>query len=249
MKIIGVIPARMRSTRLPGKPLAKICGRPMIEHVYRRARLSRTLAEVYVATCDREIVEVVHAFGGRAVMTAATHQRGTDRVAEAVENIRSDADVVVNIQGDEPLLHPQAVELVCAPLLEDPTIQACNLTNAFETEEDFRNPNQPKVVCDLRGFALYISREPIPTTRYLGPRVKMLRQLGIYAFARELLRTFSKLPPTPLEEAESVDMLRLLEHGHPLKIAESPYPAIGVDTPEDLAKVEALMRSDPFFDG
>lgn len=244
MKVIGVIPARMAASRFPGKPLALICGRPMIEHVYRRATLSKILSEVYLATCDQVIFDATLAFGGKPVMTADTHVRCTDRVAEAVERIGTDADIVVNIQGDEPLLRPETVDLLCGPMLEDPTLESANLVIPIETEEDFRDRNLPKVVCDRNGYAMYMSRESIPTIRRPGAKVPMIGQLGIIAFRRDFLLKFWRLEPTPLEVAESIDMLRALEHGHRIKTVSYTVRAPMVDTPQDLARAEALMRTD-----
>jgi 3-deoxy-manno-octulosonate cytidylyltransferase (CMP-KDO synthetase) len=244
MKVIGIIPARMAATRFPGKPLAKICGRPMIEHVYRRASLSKVLSEVYLATCDRDIFEATLAFGGRPVMTADTHVRCTDRVAEAAEQIGTDADVVVNIQGDEPLLRPEAIDLLCAPMLHDPELESANLVVPFETEVEFQNRNVPKAVCDRNGYILYISREAIPSL-WRGGKVPMVGQTGVIAFRRDFLAKFARLEPTPLEAVESVDMLRALEHGHRIKAVPFGVRAPMVDMPEDLVKAEALMRTDP----
>ena len=243
MKVIGIIPARMAASRFPGKPLAKISGHPMIEHVYRRAALSKALSEVYLATCDQVIFDATIAFGGNAVMTADTHVRCTDRVAEAVEKIASAADVVVNIQGDEPLLRPEAVDLLCGPMLQDPMLEAANIVVPFETEDAFRNPNIPKAVCDRNGYIMYISREPIPSL-WRGGKVPMMGQTGIIAFRREFLLKFWRLEPTPLEAVESVDMLRALEHGYRLKAVPFGVRVPMVDTPEDLVKVQQLMRTD-----
>lgn len=246
MKIVAFIPARMAASRFPGKPLVPIHGRPMIEHVYRRTAMCTGVSEVYLATCDREIAEAVKRFGGRAVMTAPTHERCTDRVAEAADNIGTDADIVLNIQGDEPLLDPRSLDLLCAAMLKDRALQCANLMNAFTSVDDFQNPNQPKVVCDPQGFALYISRAAIPYPRP-GVEIGRFRQLGVYAFTRETLAEYRKLSPTPLEQAESIDMMRFLEHGYRLRMVESPYPALGVDTPDDLRRVEAMMVDDPHF--
>ena len=240
MKIVGIIPARMASVRFPGKPLAMLAGRPMIEHVYARAKQCSLLAEVFLATCDREIYEAVVRFGGRALMTAAGHVRSTDRVAEAAEAV--EADVVVNIQGDEPLIRPDAIAQLCEAAAASPAAPCLNLANVITNEQDFRNPNQVKVVCDQRGNALYMSRQPIPTTQTWG-RTRILRQLGMIAFQKKFLDAYALLPPTPLEHAESVDMLRAIEHGYQVKMIVTPYESFGVDTPEDLRAAAMRLAS------
>lgn len=241
MKVVGIIPARMAATRFPGKPLAMFGGRPMIEYVYRRAERCRHLAEVWLATCDREIYEAVVKFGGRALMTADTHVRCTDRVAEAARSV--EADILVNIQGDEPLIHPDAIGVLCEAALAHPDLPCVNLGNVIAREEDFRNTNQIKVVCDTAGNAIYMSRQPIPTTKAWGA-TRVIRQLGMIAFRRDFLETFWTLPPTPLEQAESIDMLRAIEHGYPVRMVLSPHESFGVDTPADLRVAEARAAGD-----
>jgi 3-deoxy-manno-octulosonate cytidylyltransferase (CMP-KDO synthetase) len=242
MEVVGIVPARMAASRFPGKPLALIHGRPMIEHLVRRAWLSKTMNQVVVATCDGAIQKAVEGFGGTVIMTADTHVRATDRIAEAARKL--DADVVVNIQGDEPMLRPEMLDLLCAPLLEDPALPCSNLMMSIDGEADFRDPNQVKVVCNQRGEALYMSREPIPTTHYLGFEIPRWKQLGLIAFTKDFLLTFAQLAPTPLERAESVDMMRAIEHGYRVKMVVSPYVTYAVDTPEDLARVEMMMAND-----
>ena len=232
----------MAASRFPGKPLAPLAGRPMIEHVYRRAERARHLDEVVLATCDAAIYDAVRKFGGRAVMTADTHVRCTDRVAEAAQGL--DADIVVNIQGDEPLIHPDAIDLLCDVALRHPDLPCVNLGNVIVREEDFRNPNQIKAVCDVRDDALYMSRQPIPTTKAWG-QTRVLRQLGMIAFRKDFLLTFAALPPTPLEAAESIDMLRAIEHGYKVRMVISPHESFGVDTPDDLRTAEARLAGDP----
>lgn len=241
MKIVGIIPARMAALRFPGKPLALLAGRPMIEHVYRRAERCPHLTELYLATCDREIYDAVLGFGGSALMTADSHVRCTDRVAEAAQAV--EAEIVVNIQGDEPLIHPGAITQLCEAILATPSLPCVNLANVITCEADFLNPNQIKVVCDRDGNALYMSHRPIPTTGQWG-QTRVLRQLGIVAFRKDYLKTFARLPPTPLEQAESVDMLRAIEHGHKVKMVVTPYESFGVDTPEDLQVAEARLAAD-----
>ncbi len=243
-KVVVIIPARMAASRFPGKPLAPILGRPMIEHVYRRAALSSFVDGVYVATPDPEIREAVEAFGGRAIMTSAEHQRASDRVAEAITGI--EADIVINLQGDEPMIQPDMLDLAARPLLEDPTIVVSNLASAITSEEEWRDRNTIKIVRDPQGFAMYLSREPIPTDRILPwGNFPAIKQVNVVPFQREFLLTYTNLPPTPMEVAESIDMLRVLEHGYKLKLIDCDIDTHAVDTPQDLALVEKLMAQDP----
>jgi 3-deoxy-manno-octulosonate cytidylyltransferase (CMP-KDO synthetase) len=245
---IGIIPARMASSRLPGKPLVSICGMPMVGHVYHRSKMSHSLDDVYIATCDQEIMDFVDSIGATGIMTADTHERATDRSAEALLKIEMmtgrKADIVVMIQGDEPLLVPQMIDDVIAPLHKDPKIMVANLMSPLKNLEEYEDPNEVKVVIDQNGFALYFSREPIPSLKKGGKNIPMMRQLAIIPFRRDFLLTFNNLPPTPLEIIESVDMLRLLEHGYKIKIVPTQSDSYSVDTPEDLKKVEQLMNKD-----
>lgn len=244
MKIVGVIPARMGSSRFPGKPLASILGRPMIEHVYHRTALCQSLDSIYVATCDREIAEAAEKFGARAIMTSAAHQRASDRVAEVAQQI--EADILVMVQGDEPMILPEMIELALEPLLHDSTVLCVNLAAPIRSEEEFNDPNTIKVVMARNGDALYFSREPIPTRQRLPfGQVPAYKQVCIIPFRRDFLFLYTALEPTPLEQAESIDMLRALEHGYPIRMVKSDFVTQSVDTPEDLARVEALMRNDP----
>jgi len=231
----------MAASRFPGKPLALIRGRPMIEHVYRRSTQSASLSRVYIATPDAEIEAAAKKFGAPVIMTSPEHVRSTDRVAEAVRDVP--CDVVVNIQGDEPLIDPAALDLLCGAMEADPTLNCANLVNEFERDEDFQNPNQVKVVCARSGDVLLMSRAPIP----YGPagQTSRLRQLGVIAFRRGFLAAFAALPPTPLERAESIDMLRAVEHGYRVQAVVSPSGSFGVDTVEDLQAVEARLSADP----
>lgn len=242
-----MIPARMASTRLLGKPLCKICGIPLIEHVYKRAAMSEILNELYVATCDEEIIKVVEGFGGQGIMTSSTHQRCTDRIAEACQNISTDADIVVNIQGDEPLLYPEMIDMAVGPLIENLDIVCSNLIAPINSMEEFEDLNEIKVVVDREGFALYFSREPIPTCKKGAKKLPMFKQVCIIPFRKDFLMTFTQLSPTPLEIAESIDMLRVLEHGYRIRVVESRYETYSVDTVEDLKKVEKKMKNDPLF--
>lgn len=243
MKIIGIIPARMASTRFPGKPLADIHGLPMIEHVRRRVALSPLFSEVIVATCDRDIFEVVGCCGGKVVMTSSAHERCTDRIAEAALSL--DADIVVNVQGDEPMVRPEMFKLLLDPLIEDMALPCTNLMVEILDDAEFNSTDVVKTVCTIKGNATYFSREPIPSVRKAGKLIfKRYKQLGIIAFRKHFLHTFSQLPPTPLESVESVDMLRAVEHGYTVRMVVSNFQAIGVDTPSDLKKAIELMRSD-----
>lgn len=246
-RIVGIIPARMSSTRLPGKPLARICGLPMLEHVFRRTLLNRRFSEVCIATCDEEIADAAASFGCRAIMTSPDHQRGTDRVAEAARSVN--ADIVVNVQGDEPLIHPAIFDALLDPFDDErgSNVMATNLMTLLHTDADQDNLNNVKVVVDRVGRAMYFSREPIPTRR-MGVRARCVyRQIGIYAFRSALLQMFIGLEPTPAEIAESCDMMRLLEHGYPLQMVLTDVALQSVDTPADLAAAEALMREDALF--
>ncbi|MBM3525976.1 MAG: 3-deoxy-manno-octulosonate cytidylyltransferase [Alphaproteobacteria bacterium] len=234
-----VVPARMASSRYPGKPLVKILGLPMIEHVRRRALLASGAATVVVATCDQSIVDAVAAAGGLAVMTADTHERCTDRVAEAMRAL--DGEVVVMVQGDEPLLRPEAVEAVARPLLDRAEVVCTNLLSPLESDADHANPNIVKAVCAQDGRVMFLSRAPIPFFR-TQQDVPVYRQTGIMAFRVSLLRRYSLLPETPFERAEAIDMLRLLEHGLPIHGVVVDYPTIGVDRPEDVPVAEQWLN-------
>ena len=241
-RIAGVIPARMESSRFPGKPLAPLHGLPMIEHVFRRAKLCAQLDEVYVATCNDEIREAALGFGAKVIMTSAMHERATDRVAEAAEH--TEADIVVMIQGDEPMITPAMIETALEPLLSEPSTTCVNLVHRIESQTEFVDPNTIKVVADLNGEALYFSRSPIPNVSIEHTNAKVFKQVCVIPFRRECLREFAKLSPTPLEIAESIDMLRLLEHGRKVRLVEADVATHAVDTPADLQTVERLMSGD-----
>jgi 3-deoxy-manno-octulosonate cytidylyltransferase (CMP-KDO synthetase) len=245
LKIIGVIPARMGSSRFPGKPLAPILGLAMIEHVYRRTTMCSALSEVYVATCDQEIFDAVSAFGGKPIMTSAEHQRASDRVAEAVASLA--ADIIVMVQGDEPMTYPEMIEQSVTPFsMSDADIVCVNLAAKIMTEEEFEDRNTIKVVMDAEGFAVYMSREPIPTRHLQGfNQISAFKQVCIIPFTHAGLEAFTRLPSTPLEEAESIDMLRFIEHGYKVKMVETSFSTHAVDTPADLKNVEKLMMTDP----
>jgi 3-deoxy-manno-octulosonate cytidylyltransferase (CMP-KDO synthetase) len=251
MNVIGIIPARMASSRFPGKPLVKINGIPMIGHVYYRSRMSQSLQEVYIATCDDSIREYAESIKAPCVMTADTHQRASDRAAEAtlkIEQARGEkVDIVMMIQGDEPMLNPAMLDQAVLPLINDQTLHIVNLMAPITSAEEFENPNVVKVIVDLNHNALYLSREPIPSRKKTKDQGPMFKQLGLIAFRRDYLLAFYSLPATPLEKIESVDMLRVLEHGDPLKMVMTEYMSMGVDTPEDLIQVEKKMAEDPLL--
>jgi 3-deoxy-manno-octulosonate cytidylyltransferase (CMP-KDO synthetase) len=256
---IVVIPARYESTRFPGKALALIAGRPMIEHVYRRASRARGIARVLVATDDERIVRAVERFGGEALMTSAAHQTGTDRLAEVAARV--ECDVVVNVQGDEPLVEPAMIEQALAPFRDDPALQMTSLRARITDPRELADPNVVKVVVDRDDFALYFSRAPIPFSRdatdlaalkcgptAAGPDFSRAggaawRHVGLYAYRRAFLPIFAALPTSPLEQTERLEQLRALEHGVRIRVIETPHFSIGVDTPADLAKVDALLAS------
>jgi 3-deoxy-manno-octulosonate cytidylyltransferase (CMP-KDO synthetase) len=245
MKIVGIIPARMASSRFPGKPLAKICGKPMIGHVLMRSKMSKLLDDVYVATCDREIYDYVESVGGKAIMTSSKHERGTDRVAEAAlkieKEMKSKLDIVVNIQGDEPMLTPEMIDDAIKPMLNDPSIVCVNLMAPLKDRAEHEDPNEVKVVVDMNNFAMYFSREPIPSKKKGAIVIPMNKQVCIIPFTRDFLIRFANLEPTPLEIVESVDMLRAMEHGYRVKMVPTDVVTYSVDTPEDLAIVEDMM--------
>jgi 3-deoxy-manno-octulosonate cytidylyltransferase (CMP-KDO synthetase) len=241
LSVVAVIPARWASTRFPGKILAKIAGEPMIAHVVRRVSEARKVDHVIVATDDERIAEVAAASGAEAVMTGECAS-GTDRVAKAVSG-RSDWDIVINVQGDEPLLSGENIDVLVDGLLMDEDVSMSTLCRPLEAER-IDDPNAVKVVRDVRGRALYFSRSPIPYPRYReaawGP---WLLHLGIYGFRREALERFVALPPSKLEQAEGLEQLRALENGIPIQVLDAPHPAFGVDTPEDLKRVERIMNN------
>jgi 3-deoxy-manno-octulosonate cytidylyltransferase (CMP-KDO synthetase) len=238
LKALAVIPARYASTRLPGKPLVEIAGKTMTEHVYGRAQQAASVDEVLVATDHEGIFRVVQAFGGDVVMTSANHQSGTDRIAEAVRD--RDVDIVVNVQGDEPLLDPREIDLVVEPLRADSSLMMSTLATAIQDPRDVQDPGVVKVVVDRRSRALYFSRLPIPFYRSGndGPHFK---HVGLYAYRKSFLLEYAKLEPTPLERAEALEQMRVLENGHAIYVAFSDHDAVSVDTPEDLERVRALM--------
>ncbi len=239
-KVLGVIPARYGSSRLPGKPLKDICGKPMIQHVYENASKSKVLDKVVVATDDQRVYDAVIAFGGEAVMTSENHPTGSDRVAEAASNY--DCDYVINIQGDEPLVPAEIIDDIGSALINSP--DCVMATGCVPIEGDYvLNNTVVKVVTDVDGNAIYFSRSPIPYPRH-AEAAKYFEHVGIYAYTHEFLNTYTKLAPTPLSEAESLEQLKVLEHGYKIKIVPAPaqYEAVSVDTEEDLQEVIRIYK-------
>ncbi|MDP2652742.1 MAG: 3-deoxy-manno-octulosonate cytidylyltransferase [Candidatus Omnitrophota bacterium] len=242
-KVIAVIPARMGSSRFPGKPLQKILGLPMVEHVRRRALLCEAVNDVIVATCDREIADTVSGFGGRAVMTKDTHERCTDRVEEAMQS--ASADVVVILQGDEPLIVPDVIRMLIEPFRHEKGLLCTNLLSVIQEETDLQDQDIVKAALDQRNFVMFYSRAGIPFHRVRKGPCPMYRQTGLSAFTKKFLRQFSQLPPTPLEITESVDFLRILEHRFQVLGVVYDKPTVGVDRPDDVGIVENILQADP----
>lgn len=243
MKFIAIIPARYASTRFPGKPLALLGGRPVIQHVYEKA--AQALDEAYVATDDERIARVVESFGGHAIMTRADHKSGTDRIEEAAEKIGTNADVVINIQGDEPFVDASQLKTLQS-LFDCEETQIGTLGKRFDSMEAAENPNSPKIVCDKQGFALYFSRSVIPFVRGQEPESWLnhypyLKHLGLYAYRREVLREVTQLPQSPLELAESLEQLRWLENGYRIRVGLTDVETVGIDTPADLERAEQFL--------
>jgi 3-deoxy-manno-octulosonate cytidylyltransferase (CMP-KDO synthetase) len=237
---VAVIPARYASSRFPGKALADIAGRAMIEHVYRRAASARHVDAVVVATDDARIAAAVERFGGEVRLTRSDHLSGTDRLAEVAAEL--DCDLVVNVQGDEPLIEPSAIDAAIEPFRDDATLSMSTLSTPIADAGEASSPNVVKVVSDVRGFALYFSRSPIPYPRNPGGR--LFKHLGLYVYRREFLRRIASLEPAALERAESLEQLRVLEHGFSIKVVETAHDSIGVDTPEDLERVRRLVTAE-----
>ena len=245
MKIIAIIPARLASTRFPNKPLAQILGKSMIQHIVERVKLCNEIDEIVVATCDQEIVEHVQSLGYKAIITSNLHERASDRCAEAINKIESTGptsfDIVVMVQGDEPMTDPRMLSDVLRPFTDAPNLEVVNLYADIQPGE-FNSPNCVKVVMDLVGNALYMSRAPIPVSTD-GVERPSGKQLGLIAFRRDALQKFTQLEPTPLEIYESVDMLRFLEHGIKIRMQRTAYRTHAVDIPADIVEVERLMKS------
>lgn len=245
MKFIGIIPARYASTRFPGKPLALLGGKPVIQHVYEK--VAAVLEAAYVATDDERIYDVVKSFGGQVVMTRTDHKSGTDRIEEAIEKIGGEWDVVINVQGDEPFVAKNQLDTICH-CFDDPTTQIATLGKPFESMEAVQNPNSPKIVVDNMGFAMYFSRSVIPYVR--GKEMSswlthypFLKHLGIYAYRKDVLRQVTQLPQSSLEIAESLEQLRWLQNGFKIKVGTTDVETVGIDTPQDLERAEEFLKA------
>ena len=255
-RCVVIIPARYASSRFPGKPLVSIAGRPMIQHVYERARRAHLVDAVLVATDDQRIAEAVHAGGGQAVLTSPTHPTGTDRIAEVAAQLTY--DIVVNVQGDEPGIVPEAIDAMVQPMLEDPAIRMVTLARPLRDVAELLTPNVNKVVVDRSGYALYFSRAPIPYDRHAWPEAPHLLaatgtpptippgcyvHMGLYAYRRDFLLQLAQLPQTPLEQVEQLEQLRVLEHGYRIRVVLTTYESVGVDTPGDVGARRAPPRT------
>ena len=240
MKSICVIPARYSSTRLPGKPLKDICGKPMICRVWERASLAQSVAEVIVATDDERILQAVKKYSGRAVMTRTDHKTGTDRLAEVAEKF-PDADVIVNVQGDEPLIEPALIDELVAEFANDDALQMATVATELTEADEMQNSNNVKVVVDKNSNALYFSRSLIPYPRNAG-KSQVFKHIGIYAYRRNFLLAYAKMEPTPLEQSESLEQLRALENGYKIRVIKSDCRFVGVDTEEDLKLVNEIYN-------
>lgn len=245
MKFIGIIPARYASTRFPGKPLALLGGKPVIQHVYEK--VAAVLEAAYVATDDERIYDAVKSFGGQVVMTRTDHKSGTDRIEEAIEKIGGEWDVVVNVQGDEPFVAKSQLDTICH-CFDDPTTQIATLGKPFENMEAVQNPNSPKIVVDNMGFAMYFSRSVIPYVRGKEKsswltHYPFLKHLGIYAYRKNVLRQITQLPQSSLEIAESLEQLRWLQNGFKIKVGTTDVETVGIDTPQDLERAEEFLKT------
>ena len=242
--IVCIIPARYESSRFPGKPLADLCGKPMIQHVYERVSQAKAVPYVAVATDDDRIFRAVKKFGGNAIMTKVTHRSGTDRIAEAVKSLNISADaIVVNIQGDQPVFEPMQVDEVIRPLVDDSAIVMSTLIYKIILAEEITHPHAVKVTFDNRFFALYFSRATIPYVRASTMKADYYKHHGIYAYRRDFLDTFTKLPEGKLEKLEALEMLRALEYGYKIKVAITPYDSVEVDNQQELEKVRQILTA------
>lgn len=244
-KFIGIIPARYASSRFPGKPLARLGGKYVIERVYEE--VAKTLEEVWVATDDQRIYDAVLGFGGKVVMTRSDHKSGTDRIAEAVSIIGSDADVVVNVQGDEPFIHSSQIETVCR-CFDDEQTQIATIGKYFASMKEVENPNSPKVIVDNNGYALLFTRSVVPFVRGVDNKEEWiahypyLKHLGLYAYRQEVLKQITLLPQSSLEKVESLEQLRWLQNGYRIKVGTTDIETIGIDTPDDLIRAEEFLK-------
>jgi len=242
MKVICVIPARFASTRLPGKPLALIAGKPMIQHVYTKACQAKLPEEVIVATDDQKVADVVKSFGGEVIMTSSEHPSGTDRLAEVALNY-PDVDVIVNVQGDEPMITPQVIDALAEAFIKDEKLTMATLKTLMDPEE-YDNPNVVKVVTDLHDYALYFSRSLLHYPRKKTEDFKAYKHIGIYAYRRDFLLQYAALEPTCLEQIESLEQLRVLENGFKIKVLNTDFHGIGIDTQEDLEAVNKIFEQE-----
>ena len=240
--VVCIIPSRYESSRFPGKPLADLCGKPMIQHVYERVARAKAIPYVAVATDDERIFNAVKKFGGNAVMTAATHRSGTDRIAEAVKtmNLAPEA-IVVNIQGDQPIFEPVQVDEVIQPLFDDPALNMSTLIYKIILEEEITHPHAVKTVFDDQGFALYFSRATVPYVRSKNMTADYYKHHGIYAYRRDFLDTFTSLPEGKLERLEALEQLRALEHGYKIKVVITPHDSVEVDNEQELERVRRIL--------
>ena len=242
MNAIGIIPARYHSTRFEGKVLADLCGKPVIQHVYENAKKARILDDLVVACDDERILKVVEQFGGKVTLTAKGHETGTDRLSEVVQPL--EVKVVANIQADEPFVRPEMLHHLVSALLEDKKAVMATLMVRIHNSEEIRNPNVVKVVTDKHGYALYFSRTPIPYYRdeKAQQRQAYFKHLGFYSYTKDFLFTFRNLPSSKLEKAEKLEQLRVLEHGYKIRVIETPFNTIGIDTPQDLEMARKKMQ-------
>jgi 3-deoxy-manno-octulosonate cytidylyltransferase (CMP-KDO synthetase) len=246
MKTIVIIPTRYGSTRFPGKPLAAIGAKPMIQWVFEKSSRAADITDVFVATDDRRIFDAVKSFGGKAVMTSAKNRSGTDRVAEAAEKIGLDADdIVVNVQGDQPLFDPRCLDDMVRPFAGDPDLEMSTLAFKIINPDEITNPKDVKVTFDRHGYALYFSRSPIPFGRDPSIPFDTYKHLGFYAYTRRFLEKFRKLPEGQLEKIEKLEQLRALEHGYRIRVVVTAYDSPEVDLPEDIARIEKLLEKRP----
>lgn len=239
MKIICVIPSRYGSTRFEGKPLVEICNKPMIQRVYDQVKKAKTIDEVYIATDDTRIKDRVELFGAKVVMTSKYHVCGTDRITEAIKSIPG--DIIINVQGDEPLIDPKVLDTLAQTLIDDSTVEMATLITVIKDKNDLNDPNVVKVVKDINDFALYFSRSLIPYS-IDGTQTNVFKHIGVYVYRRDFLLRFSEMQPTFYEKIEKLEQLRALERGHKIKVVETTYDSVSVDVPEDVKKVELILN-------
>ncbi|OIO39416.1 MAG: 3-deoxy-manno-octulosonate cytidylyltransferase [Candidatus Omnitrophica bacterium CG1_02_49_16] len=242
MNAIGIIPARYGSTRFEGKVLKDLCGKPVIQHVYERAKKAKMLDDLIIAADDDRIIKAVEGFGGKAVFTSKSHSTGTDRLTEVVNAI--EVRIVVNIQGDEPLINPLVIDDLVRVMQNDPTVVMATVVKKSYSEQEFRSPDVVKAIVSADNFALYFSRSPIPTLLTPAPENYFYKHIGIYAYNKDFLFTFKKLPVSNLETNERLEQLRALEHGYRIKVIETKYETVGVDTPEDLVLARQILEKE-----